>query len=147
LEAYGYVDHIRQIRSYRKLTGEGVTLMGGEMLQVLEEVLPARFGGSPIDYQLVEEEDEAGFTRLSLIVSPRVQLSDEWAAVETVLEALRRSSVAADAAGAIWAKAGSLRIKRMEPITTGSAKLLPLHLASRTGDRVAAGGAPRRPPA
>jgi len=49
LESYGYTEHLRQIRSFRKLTGEGVTLVGSEMLRILEEVLPARFGGSPLD--------------------------------------------------------------------------------------------------
>jgi hypothetical protein len=47
LESYGFTEHLRDIRSFRKLTGEGVTLVGSEMLHILEEVLPARFGGSP----------------------------------------------------------------------------------------------------
>jgi hypothetical protein len=63
------------------------------MLHILEEVLPARFGGSPLDYQLLEEEDEQGFTRLSLLVSPRVALADENAALELIASALQRSSV------------------------------------------------------
>ena len=71
LERYGYTEHISRIRSYSKLTGEGVTLVGSEMLRILEEVLPSRFGGSPLDYQLLEEEDEQGFTRLHLLVSPK----------------------------------------------------------------------------
>ena len=43
----------------------------------MERVLPARFGGSPLDYQLMEEEDERGFTRLSLLVSPKLRIADE----------------------------------------------------------------------
>jgi len=130
-EAYGFTEHLRHIRSFRKLTGEGVTLVGSEMVRILEEVLPARFGGSPLDYQLLEEEDEIGFTRLSLVISPRVAIADETAVVQTVLEALGQGSVAADCARAVWSGAKTLRVKRMEPVWTARGKLLPLHLAHR----------------
>jgi hypothetical protein len=133
LESYGFTEHLRHVHSFRKLTGEGVTLVGSEMVHILEEVLPARFGGSPLDYQLLEEEDEQGFTRLSLLVSPAVEIKDEREVIETVLEALRQSSVAADLAGAIWSQAGTLRVKRMEPIWTARGKLMPLHLARPSG--------------
>ena len=45
-EGYGFTTHLREVRSYSKLTGEGVTLIGDEMIHLLEHVLPARFGGS-----------------------------------------------------------------------------------------------------
>ncbi len=128
LEGYGYTEHIRQVRSFRKLTGDGVTLVGSEMIHILEEVLPARFGGSPLDYQLVEEEDEHGFTRLTLSVSPKIEIADEGEVIEATLEALGRSSVAGDLARSIWNQAKALRIRRMEPISTARGKLMPLHL-------------------
>src|SRR5262249_39283040 len=56
LEATGFKRHLRDIRSFHKLTGEGVTLIGSQMVRILEDVLPAKFGGSPLDYQLIEEE-------------------------------------------------------------------------------------------
>lgn len=133
LECYGFTEHLRHIRSFRKLTSEGVTLVGSEMVHILEEVLPARFGGSPLDYQLVEEEDDAGFTRLSLIVSPRIEIADETAVVEAVLAALGQGSVAAALAQDVWGQAGTLQVKRMEPIWTARGKLMPLHLARRSG--------------
>ena len=58
LEASGLTEHLRHVRSFSKLTGEGITLVGSDMVRILEEVLPARFGGSPLDYQLLEEEDD-----------------------------------------------------------------------------------------
>ena len=128
LEGYGFSDHLRQVHSFRKLTGEGVTLVGSEMVRILEEVLPARFGGSSLDYQLQEEEDEQGFTRLSLVVSPKIDIDGEEAVVNTVLEAMGRSSVGADAARAIWSQARTLRVKRAEPVWTSRGKLMPLHL-------------------
>jgi hypothetical protein len=129
LESYGYTEHLRDIRSFRKLTGEGVTLVGSEMVRILEEVLPARFGGSPLDYQLIEEEDKEGFTRLNLLVSPRLEIVDEKAVVSAVLKALAQSSVASDSARAIWKQAGTLRVKRIDPIWTSRGKLMPLHLS------------------
>jgi hypothetical protein len=132
LESYGYADHLRDIRSFRKLTGEGVTLVGDEMVRILEHVLPARFGGSALDYQLVEEEDEKGFTRVSLLVSPKIEIPDDTTVISVLMEALRRSSVAAGLAGTIWSQANTLRVKRMEPIWTARGKLMPLHLARRS---------------
>jgi len=129
LETYGFTEHLRHIRSFRKLTGEGVTLVGSEMIQILEEVLPARFGGSPLDYQLQEEEDEQGFTRLNLLVNPKIKIVDEKEVIEAVLQALGRSSIAADLARVIWNQARSLRVKRIEPILTTRNKLMPLNLS------------------
>lgn len=130
LEAYGYTTHLRDIRSYSKLVGEGVTLIGNELLGILETVLPARFGGSALDYQLLEQEDEKGFTRLYLVISPRVRLgvADEGRVIQVMLNALRDSSPMADAARTIWQNAQTVQIKRMEPILTARGKLLPLHI-------------------
>ncbi len=132
LEAYGFTEHLREIHSFRKLTGEGMTLVGSDMMTILEEVLPARFGGTPLDYQLLEEEDEDGFTRLSLIVSPKIDVADDKLVIEAVLEALRRGSPAADLARAVWSQGRTLRVKRTEPIWTARGKLMPLHLAERS---------------
>ena len=126
-ETYGLTEHVRDIRSFGKLTGEGVTLVGSEMLHILEEVLPTRFGGSPLDYQLMEKEDRQGFTRLSLLVSPKIQIKGESEVFETVMEALKRSSTAAHLAGELWQQAATLTIMRQEPIWTKGTKFMPLH--------------------
>ena len=139
LESYGYTEHVRGIHSFRKLTGEGVTLVGSEMIHILEEVLPTRFGGSPLDYQLLEEEDEQGFTRLCLLISPLVGNVNEEAVIDTVLESLRRSSVSADLARHMWNQAKSLRIKRVQPIWTARGKLMPLHLSQRFESTISKG--------
>jgi len=128
LEAFGFTEHLRHIRSFRKLTGEGVTLVGSEMVRILEEVLPDRFGGSALDYQLMEEEDEKGFTRLTLLVSPKVRIADEAAVIQAVLNALEHSSVAANLARVFWSQAGTLQIKRMEPIWTARGKMMPIYV-------------------
>ena len=139
LEACGFTEHLRHIRSFGKLTGEGGTLVGSEMVRILEEVLPARFGGSPLDYQLIEEEDEHGFTRLSLVVNPTIHTEDDEVVIKTILGALKqktyargRGSTAADRTRNIWKQARTLRVKRMAPILTSHGKLMPLHVAKRS---------------
>ena len=37
-----------------------MTFLDSDVIRVLEEVLPARFGGGPTDFQLVEQEDDDG---------------------------------------------------------------------------------------
>jgi len=140
LESYGYMEHVLRIRSFSKLTGEGVTLVGSEMVRILEEVLPARFGGSPLDYQLLEEEDEKGFTRLSLLVSPKVKIKDEEEVIKVVFETLGRSSVAGELARAMWNQAETLKVKRRDPIWTMRGKLMPLHLSQRSALTKGKGG-------
>jgi hypothetical protein len=140
LEAYGYTTHLRQIRSYAKLTGEGVMLIGTEMVRILEEVLPAHFGGSHLDYQIMEQEDEQGFTRIYLIISPRVEIEDESQVIEVILEALGQSSSMADAARALWQHAQTIQVKRVEPVLTDRGKLMPLHINRYPSDSVLAEG-------
>jgi hypothetical protein len=117
----GLTTHLRSIRSFGKLVGEGVSLLGSEMSHVLEVVLPSRFGGSPLDYQL-QESDEGGYTRLTLVVSPRVTIDDERVVIDAVLEALRDISAAADVARAFWQQGDTFRVRREEPYTTSRGK-------------------------
>lgn len=127
LDEVGYSTHLSEIFSFSKLTSEGVTLVGTELLKVLEEVLPARFGGNSLDYQLVEEEDEGGLTKVSIFVSPNIQIDSEQEVVDAVLEAMRPLKRGADRSMFLL-EGGTLRVKRMNPIVTGRGnKLMPLH--------------------
>jgi hypothetical protein len=127
----GYHRHITGIRSFSKLTGEGVTLVGSEMTRILEEVLPEKFGGGPLDYQLVEEEDENGLSRLVLLVHPRVDIPGEERVVEGLLEALGTDSDAAGLARVFWKQADTFRVRREEPEWTSRGKLRALRIATK----------------
>jgi len=131
LHALGLTTHVRDVRSFKKLTAEGVTLVGSEMEEILERVLPQRFGGSPLDYQLVEEEDASGLTRVWIHIAPAVGAVDEAAVVATVLAGLTRASVSADLAGRLWNQAGAIGVRRVAPVLGGRGKLLPLRFESR----------------
>jgi hypothetical protein len=128
LEKYGYTTHVHEIRSYSKLVGEGVTLIGNELLRILEEVLPARFGGTPLDYQIMEREDANGFTRLFLLINPRLEIPSHAEVIRVIMDALGKSSPMAAAARTVWQQAETLQIERREPVATARSKLLPLHI-------------------
>ena len=131
-ESLGFTTHVRDIRSFRKLTGEGVTLIGSDIERILEEDLPARFGGSPLDFQIVEEEDERGFTRLTILAHPRLQIADDQAVVETVLASLARRGEAAEMSKALWGQAGTFRVRREVPSATARGKHLTLRVVKRS---------------
>jgi len=133
-EQLGLTDHIYNIRGFDKLTSEGMTFVGTDFLRILEEVLPARFGGSSTDYQLVEEEDESGQTRMSLVVSPEVGAIDEAELVETVLSELGQGRDIKRLMGQMLSQAGTFRVKRMHPLVTARGKLLPLHINKGTSE-------------
>lgn len=130
-ERLGFPTHLRDIRSFRKLTGEGVTLVGSDMEKILDEVLPARYGGSALDYQFAEEEDERGFTRLILRIAPSIALGDERDVVEFVLNALDRLGSNGSVVQYTWRKADALRIRREAPTMTGRGKLMPLDIRKK----------------
>ena len=135
----GFTTHIRDIRSFRKLTGEGVTLVGSHVESILEEDLPAKFGGSPLDYQLIEEEDEQGFTRLTILVSPTVPRADEHAVVAEMQAALRRRGGAAELSRELWKQASTFRVRREAPRLTSRGKMMPLQPRSRPTGEPSAG--------
>ncbi len=122
----GLDQHIHTIRSYEKLTSEGVTFIGTDLIRLIEEILPQRFGGAPTDYQLVEREVD-GLTKVELVVSPRVGPLDEDVVLEAVLHALERR-LRGGTMATIWRSGETLRIVRREPHLTGSAKVQPLHV-------------------
>jgi hypothetical protein len=133
--------HMRDIRSYEKLTSEGNHFLGADLFLLVDEVLPARFGGRPGDYQLAEEEF-GGLTAVSVVVRPTVGPVADDEVIDTVLAFLRatpRNRLMAE----IWASSGTLRVDRREPHLTPSAKILPLHIlgiANRDARHVAAAG-------
>lgn len=123
LDSCGFRKHIRNVRSFQKLTGEGVTLIGSDAIRALEEILPARYGGSPLDYQLLEEEDNDGLTRVSLIIDPSVPIDNEQDVIETFVTATGNHALRQ-----VWGPVNTLRIKRQKPILTSRGKMNPLHL-------------------
>jgi hypothetical protein len=134
----GYTTHLHTVRSYDKLTGEGMNFLGDDLHRLIEEVLPAHFGGSPMDYQLVEtESDDGGLPRVQIVVSPAVGQVSEAELVATVVTFLNKVPGASGDFGRRWQEAGTLRVARREPYATGATKVLPLHLIKTAPSRAA----------
>lgn len=129
LERLGMHTHMRYIRSYDKLTSEGLKFQGARILALVEDVLPARFGGYATDYQFVEEE-EGGIPKISIVVSPRIGPLDERRLVNDVLAFLGAERKSRSLTLERWREAKTLRVVRREPYATGTAKILPLHVLS-----------------
>jgi hypothetical protein len=128
----GFNVALGNINSYEKLTGEGVTFVDTDFVRILEYELPATFGGQSTDYQLLEEEDAQGLTRLQLLVSPRVGPLDERAVIEKFMRLLRTSEASpeswAQSGVEMWRQAGMVSVRRQEPLATSSGKILPFFL-------------------
>jgi hypothetical protein len=123
LEALGWTTHLQQIRSYEKLTAGGVTFEDSEIIPLLEEWLPGTFGGGPTDYQLVEEEGADGEPHLCLMVRPSVGDLDTEAVARALIDAIGNGPENKRNMAAYWRRAGTLRVVRGEPYTTGSGKI------------------------
>ena len=127
----GLESHLSGIRSFEKLTGEGVSFVNTDFVQLVEEVLPSQFGGESTDYQLVEVEEESGITRLNLMISPRVGVVDEPAVVAAFIGGLQGSEggpLWAQSGPKMWGQTGTVNVVREFPMATKRGKILPFHL-------------------
>lgn len=129
LENVGLSLHLHHIRSFEKFTSEGMNYFYGDLFELFERILPAEFGGGPGDYQLVEEEDSQGQTRLSLLVDPAVGELDESRLLAQLHEGLAQGSRGNLFMSKIWQDSGTFRIKRDIPHASGRGKILPLHIS------------------
>jgi hypothetical protein len=126
-DALGFTLHLHTIRSYEKLTSEGMHFVGADLVAIVEDVLPAQFGGDATDYQFVEEE-ELGLPRVSLVVSPRVGEADTARIEAAVLAALAARGAANKMMATVWADGRTLRVVRRQPYVTASGKIHSLHV-------------------
>jgi hypothetical protein len=120
--------HLRGIRSHEKLTTAGMTFLGDDVLTLIDEVLPRRYGGGPEDYQLVEEEGSDGMSHVTLVVSPRLgELPDEEM-IETVFGHLSAEGGVRRMMAEVWRGGHTVRVARRQPYVTAGGKVMPLHL-------------------
>ena len=126
LEKLGWHTHIHTIRSFEKLTAAGMTFDDADVVRILEEVLPWRFGGGPTDYQLVEEMAGDGRPQIRLLVHPAIGDLNLSEVAEFFLEALATGSGTRYVMALHWRDADVVRIERKAPIASTSGKILHL---------------------
>ncbi len=129
LESHGWTVHVHHVRSFEKLTAGGITLLDIDVIRVLEDVLPARFGGSPTDYQLLERlDDERSRPEVQLLVHPGLGPLDEAEVANVFLEAIGGGAGGERLMELQWRGGGVVRVVRDAPRRTGSGKILHLFL-------------------
>jgi hypothetical protein len=129
MEAAGWPTRLREVRSHEKLTAGGIAFLDVDVVRVLEQVLPSRFGGAPFDYQLVEESAPSGRPCVSLRVHPSVGPLDPRVVADAFLTALGSGDGGTPLTELLWREGKILRVDRMPPARTGSGKILHLHVA------------------
>jgi len=131
LERLGWTTHLHSIRSFEKLTAGGMTFLDTEIMRVLEEVLPERFGGGPTDYQVLEEEGDDGSASVRLLVHPAIGPLDDRAVAHVFLAAISQGAGASRAMALHWRASRLLRVERRPPLATATGKILHLHQRRR----------------
>jgi hypothetical protein len=131
LEKVGFTQHIHTVRSFEKMTGEGMNYSAADLFDLLENTIPSEFGGGPGDYQLVEEEDERGQTRLTLVVHPEVGELDNEKLLSRLQVGLAQGTRNHRFISKIWQDAGAFRIKRELPHPSARGKILPVHIKQK----------------
>jgi hypothetical protein len=136
-ERPGLTCHLRDIRSFEKLTSTGVTFLGADVVRALEVELPRRVGGAPTDFQLVETATENGLPRVTLVVHPRLGALEEERVLSFLVDALAPGDSGEHLMGVVWRQGASLRVERRPPHVGRSGKVQHLVLemadASRSG--------------
>jgi hypothetical protein len=122
----GLTQQLADVHSTSRLTVQGMTYPQRLVVPIVEELLPAEFGGGPGDYQLLEEETPDGRTRLLLLVAPRVGPVDTNALTDRLLSALGALPGGHCMMADLWRQAGAVRIVRRAPTPTQRGKVIPV---------------------
>lgn len=126
MAGFGFPSRISGISSYEKLTSEGMNFLEGDVVNLVDEILPSHFGGNPTDYQLVQN-DLGGVSRISVVLSPRLGEVSEQQVLQVVLRGLASGARYKQMMSGIWEEGGTLEVLRREPYATSGAKVPPLH--------------------
>ena len=132
LQKVGFIQHLHTIRSFEKFTSEGMNYFTTDLFELIEQTIPSEFGGGLGDYQLVEEEDDSGQTRLTLLVHPAVTGLNEANLLARLQQGLAQGSRNNRFMSKLWLDAGTFRVRREVPYASARGKILPLHIKHET---------------
>jgi hypothetical protein len=127
-ERLGFTEHIHTVRSFEKLSAEGSTFIGSDLIPLVQRILPSEFGGDANDYQFMEEADEKGYHKLYILISPDIGEINEERLKEVVFEGLTSGEYSHSFSRSLWTQAETIQIKRINPIPTKRGKIYPLHI-------------------
>jgi hypothetical protein len=134
----GFTSRLSRILSFDKLASEGMHLMGEELVRLMEEILPRRFGGGPDHYQMAELDTPSG-VRLEVRVDPTVGPLDEAECKDVVLAYLAAAAPENQLMVERWRQSGTLQVVRRPPQATGASKILTLRRESSGAEKTTSG--------
>jgi hypothetical protein len=127
LSRLGFRRRLNHLAAFGKMSPQGMTFLGTDLVQVLEEVLPASLGGRAGHYQLVECEAASRQTQLRLHVSPRAGVTDMKRVTDVFMKHMRRRWGGAVATRA-WRHSAGVEAVLAEPLVTRTGKVHPIRL-------------------
>jgi hypothetical protein len=130
----GFDTHYSHIRNSEKLTSGGMAFLDTDIVKILEQELPKKFGGGPTDYQLREDETPDGRPQLYLVVHPRLGTVDEVALKSIFLEKIGSGSGAEKLTSRIWRDSDMLQIERHTPRISSTGKIQHMHIQKKQAD-------------
>jgi hypothetical protein len=113
---------VADVRGMSKVVAAGVTVPGEVFERLVDRILPAAIGGSPLDYQFAEV-DRDGVGTLVLRVHPSVPEVDERLVLDVVERELRSGEMGR-LADEIWRPTASVEVERSAPVAARSGKTL-----------------------
>ncbi len=125
-EKLGFHTHLSRVRSHERFTSQGMAFPSSTLERAVEDVLTLRYGGTSVDYQWVELEDERGRTGLKLRISPDLGALDEGQVIDDVLEELRKGDEGERMMSEIWQQSGVISVIREFPRPTRRGKFVPM---------------------
>jgi hypothetical protein len=133
----GFNTVLSSVKSYEKFTSEGMSFSVGDMVRLVDDVLPAKFGGNSADFQVLERPDDRGLTTIDILVSPRLGAVDEKELLDTVRQELALGKPSNRLMAEMWSRSGTMCVRREEPLPTARGKILPFQQEiGRETDRV-----------
>ena len=125
-EKLGFHTHLSMVRSHERFTAQGMAIHSSLLERAVDEVLAPKYGGTPLDYQWVEVEDERGRTGLKLRISPGLGTLDEERIIRDVLEELGRGDEGERMMSEIWQQSRAISVIREDPRPTQRGKFVPM---------------------
>ncbi len=121
---------VSDVRSVRRITAEGMTISERELVELVDRVLPERFGGDPGHYQVVEHAEKTA--RITLLVDPALGHIEESAVRHAFIEHLMERHVTM---GAVLSQSNTIHVVRRPPYSTAAGKVHPIHVLVEAPDR------------
>lgn len=137
LSALGLTTQVRNIAAFSKVTAQGITIDVADLVRILEETIPGRFGGGPDDYQLIEKEGAAQ-SEAELRIRPGVTAADPQQVLDFFLSETRRL-YGGSMTVLSWTQSDGIHVVVAAPILAGTGKFRSVRLL---GAGVARSGTP-----